>query len=176
MNKRIAELMELNKAVDVICAEVEKTNEVKREQIKGNYRDRWNAMFDDLDEIIPVVNNISKVDDRIGKYKFGYPYGFNYLSGEDGVTFIRGLKTTDVYVDIPGGWRQIRRDKFESWYRACKETVETLLDNWRGGRNLYGQIEKDLEERLAASIRRKVEECRKTTEELDLELERGESK
>lgn len=170
MNNKIVELMELSKAVDVICSEVEKNNEIKREQIKGNYKERWNALWDDLNEIIPVIDSFTKLDDRIGKYKFGYPYGFNYLSGEDGVTFIRGLKTTAVYVDLPGGWSQIHRDNFESWYRACKETVEVLLDNWRYGRNLYGQIEKDLEEILATSIKRKAEACRKATEELNKKL------
>lgn len=169
MNKRIAELMELNKAVDVICAEVEKTNEVKREQIKGNYRDRWNAMFDDLDEIIPVVHSITKGDDRIGKFRFGYPYGYRAI-GENGVTFIRNSASTVVYVDYGGGWDQIRRDNFDDWYRHYKPTVEALLDNWRDGRNLYGQIEVDLEKRLAASIKRKAEACRKVTEELDKKL------
>ena len=171
MNKRIAELMELNKAVDVICAEVEKTNEVKREQLKGNYRDRWNAMFDDLDEIIPVVHSITKGGDRIGKFGFGYPYGWCAIGGEDGVTFIRHSASTAVYVDYASGWNQIRRDNFEDWYRHYKPTVEALLDNWRDGRNLYGQIEKDLEERLAASIKKKAEACRKATEELDRKLE-----
>lgn len=169
MNKRIAELMELNKAVDVICAEVEKTNEVKREQLKGNYRDRWNAMFDDLDEIIPVVHSITKAGDRIGKFEFGYPYGYRAI-GEDGVTFIRNSASTVVYVDYGCGWNQIRRDNFEDWYRHYKPTVEALLDNWHGGRNLYGQIEKGLEKRLAASIKKKVEACRKATEELDKKL------
>ena len=170
MNNKIAELMELNKVVDVICAEVEKTNEVKRGQIKGNYRDRWNAMFDDLDEIIPVVHSITKEGDRIGRFEFGYPYGCA-IGWEDGVTFIRHSVSTVVYVDHACGWNQIRRDNFDDWYRYHKPTVEALLDNWRGGRNLYGQIEKDLEERLAASIKRKVEACRKATEELDMKLE-----
>jgi len=171
MNNKIAELMELNKAVDVICAEVEKTNEVKREQIKGNYRDRWNAMFDDLDEIIPVVHSITKAGDRIGQFEFGYPYGWCAIGWGDGVTFIRHSASTVVYVDYPGGWAQIQRDNFEDWYSNYKPTVEALLDNWRGGRNLYGQIEADLEKRLAASIKRKVEACRKATEELDRKLE-----
>lgn len=176
MNNKIVELMELSKAVDVICSEVEKHNEIKREQIKGNYKERWNAFWDDMDEIICVITSFTKFNDRIGKYKFGYPYGYNFLHGEDGITFIKKSKETVVYVDYPGGWSQIRRDNFEDWYRAYKETVETLLDNWHNGYNLYNQIEEDLENRLSASIRQKVEECRKTTEELDLELERGESK
>ena len=171
MNNKIVELMELSKAVDVICSEVEKHNEIKREQIKGNYKERWNAFWDDMDEIICVITSFTKFNDRIGKYKFGYPYGYNFLHGEDGITFIKKSKETVVYVDYPGGWSQIRRDNFEDWYRAYKETVETLLDNWRDGRNLYGQIEKDLEERLAASIKRKAEACRKATEELDRKLE-----
>lgn len=172
MNNKLKELMELSNSVDVICREVEKANEEKKVVVKQKLKDRWNAMIDDIQSFYPVIKSLGRKGcHRIGKYDFGYPYGYKAI-GPDGVTFIYNegypVKT---YIDHGGGWNSVERRDFDQWYSKYPKTVETLLENWRGGYyNVYSQIEKDLEKRLSESIKKRANECRKQTEELDKKL------
>ena len=168
MNKKIEELMALNNAVDVICNQVNKDNTEKRIQIKENYKERWQRMWDDLDKCIKVIDSIGYDDcQHIGKYEFGYPRGW-IATGASGITFITNRdKDTMVYMDNTTGWDQIVRNDFDFPYSKYKVYVEMLLDKWD---KLYGKILEDLEERLTKEIKKKIAKCKIETERLDEQL------
>ena len=174
MNNKIKELMELSAAVDVICNEVEKSNKEKEKAIEGKLKDKWNAMWDDIETFIPAVEMLRPKESyiHVGKYKYGYPYGFDYWM-EYGITFIvTPDKPIEVFMDYGGGWSEIKRNSFDYWMTYRKSCVEELLSHWRkdGKYDAYAQMEKDIEKRLAENIKRKAIECQKRTEELDCKL------
>lgn len=167
MNNKIAELMKLNAAVDTICEAVENENAEKDKKIMEGYRAKWEAMWDDLDELLPIVNElgIELNHKRIGKYTFGHIYGYAY-----GLTIVynRGFPAT-VALDSSGGcWDKATRSAFNRWIEHDRPVVECLLNNWI---DVKFQIEEDFENLLKAAIHNKAEKAANRTEELDRKLQ-----
>ena len=172
MNNKLRELMELSDAVDVICKSVDEEYAEKQERYKTTLSQLWNIMWDELDEFKTVVKSMHfNNGDRLGKYTFGYPYGYNALTGQDGLTFIIGQKNSVlVYCDFGGSWGPIHRWNFADVYRRHPDTVEALLGNWRKCMNVYEQIEKDLEKQFSERIKKKAMDHKKKLEEIDKKL------
>ena len=170
MTSKLKELMELNNAVDVIIKQVDKEDAVKDEKIKANMRERWNKMWDDLDDILPAVEILRQkctfaYSDQIG-YEYGYPYGWK-ATGANRIYFILSTYSTRVYMDKSGGWEETDRDCFDHWMRAYRPCVEELLKNWD---RVYKEMVNDIERRVAENIRKKIKDCKDKTETLDRKL------
>ena len=166
MNDKIKSLMELSSQVDVICKAVEQENAAKDEAIIKSYRTRWDKMWDELDEFISAVNIFkTKGCHHIGKYTFGYPYGYR-VTGKCGLTFATNTNfPTMVILDRSSGWGEIHRNSFDEWMnKDWRKSVEFLLDNWT---DVKYQIEEDFQRRLKEHIDTKIKNAAETTEDID---------
>lgn len=170
MNNKLKELMELSNAVDVIIKQADEGNAAKEEKLKYKMLDRWNAMWDDMDDILPAVEMLrpQKHYKHIGKYNYGYPYGWDALRTY-GITFVVVANTrTKIMMDCVGGWGEITRDSFDELMRCHRPCIEMLLEKWDG---VYENMTKDIEMRIADNIKKKIKDCKERTEEIDRKLE-----
>ena len=175
MINKLNELMKLSNAVDIICKAANEENIRKDKVLKGKLADQWIGMWNDIDTILPILEVFRPKANHIhiGPYKYGYPYGFNYLH-ENGITFIvSSIGRIEVMMDKGGGWEEITRDMdvFDYWMRCHRPCVEMLLDKWN---EVFENIQSDMEKRLAKNIKERINACKNETVELDRKLARYE--
>lgn len=170
MNNKIKALMELNSQVETICKAVAEENALKDKAIIESYKTRWESMWDELEEFITVIDAIKPIGcHRLGKYTFGYPYGYK-ATGKRGLTFVTNTDFPAVtMLDGNSGWGKITRNSFKSWMNSTdRKSIEFLLDNWT---DVKFQIETDLQKRLENYINNKIKNTAETTEDLDKRME-----
>lgn len=163
MTDKLRELIELGKSVDVICAEVDKSNAKKQEVYKAGLAEQWKSMVDDLTSLLPAVEAIN-FDNYIifGDYIVRYERNSN---GNIGISVYYNVER-HFAMDCP-----VSKDKgkydFESWYEKWPLRTEWLLDNWE---ELYAGILEELEKRISYEIKRKIRERERKTEQMDKKL------
>ena len=173
MTEKLKELMELSNAVDVICKSVAKDNAEKQKLIDIRLEDKWNKMWEDIVSILPALEVLRPKNHyvHIGKYEYGYPYGWNAM-GANGITFIIDTHNPiAVYMDKSGGWEQMGNEKsdFDYWMRHYKPCIEMLLNEWP---DMFPKIQADLERRIAENIKNRIKTCEQETKKLDEKLAR----
>lgn len=171
MTDKLKELMELNKAVDVLCAAVDKENNVRREKIQGNIEELWNDMWDDIEkDILPVIKTFDK--NRVNYIEGLYPFykGWKIRQEMHSITF---YTNGTVYLDYTGGRIPIHRDGYWNYVLTFREQdaekrAEILVTHWK--EKTYPMIIKELEKWAEKIIKDKIKEKEKETTDLERRL------
>lgn len=172
MDKRLQELMELNDAVDIVCANCDKENAKRRAIIQENYEDKWNGMWDDIKrDIFPVVEKLNLSTISLD-YTYKYIRTAHYCANDfHSIKFVKlGNNVTGtpaVYLDYDGGHSEISKDSFREWFLCTphqkKARVMGLLDDWD---RLYDTILDDLAKKMEEQIKKKLKDKEEETREL----------
>lgn len=161
MDKRLQELMELDEAVDIICAACDKENDRRREKIAEDYDDKWNGMWDDIErDILPVRE---KIDISCLSYEYAPTTDLLGIHTCE----LKFYKNNRVYFDYCGGHERIERKSFPCLYNNLsgdrQERVKKLLDRWEF---LYDEILNNFADLLEKQIKQKIKDKELETYEL----------
>lgn len=167
MTDKLKELMELNKAVDVLCAEVDKENEIRKNKIRDNTRELWNEMWDDIErDIIPVVKTFDK--NRVSRIEGIYPFykGWTIRPELHSIKFYTDGK---VYLDHTNGHTEIHRYGYSDFVvnfreQDAEERAEILVKYWK--EKTYPMIIKELEKWAEKIVKDKIREKEMETQDL----------
>ena len=167
MTDKLKELMELNKAVDVLCAEVDKENEIRKTKIRDNTRELWYEMWDDIErDIIPVVKTFDK--NRVSRIEGIYPFykGWTIRPELHSIKFYTDGK---VYLDHTNGHAEIRRYSYSDFVenfrdQDAEERVEVLVKYWK--EKTYPMIIEELEKWAEKIVKDKIKEKEMETKDL----------
>ena len=168
MTDKLKELMELNKAVDVLCAEVDKENEIRKSKIRDNTRELWLEMWDDIErDIIPVVKSFGGNKRNI-YIEATYPFYKGWTIRPE-LHSIRFYADGKVYLDYTNGHTAINRygysdfvANFREW--DAEERAEILVKYWK--EKTYPMIIKELEKWAEKIVKDKIREKEMETKDL----------
>lgn len=151
---KLDELMELNRAVDVIINSAKKDNEKTEKEIVATEIELWNKMWDDIEEwyrkgYIDIINDHGII--------LEVPYGYydrtvwTYCIK----LYKHTYKTPCIYLDMGGGHTEIKRYHGLSLINNERwgEYITALLLNWEKTKN---KIEQKLTDLIAKAIKEKT--------------------
>jgi len=151
---KLDELMELNKAVDVIINSAKKDNEKTEKEIVATKIELWNKMWDDIEEWYRK----GYVDAAVADFPYNsinIPYGYSDIYS---ISWQRKyeikLYNNRVYLDVIGGHTGIKRDDYSlinhEYHGKC---ITVLLLSWKKTKD---KIEQELVNSIAENIKRKT--------------------
>lgn len=186
MNERLRELMELSRAVDTLCAACDKENDKRKTVIMESYEEKWNKMWDDIEnDVLPVVEEYIKNEMFLRNHFPGLCYDYHYIrpTGDYYALDSHQIKfyyPSSVFIDYTDGKHCRIKREIESRFHNNSEItahgfelynmgdnsqrrVEGLLDDWD---RLYEVIMKDLADRMEKQIKERLKAKEKEVKEL----------
>lgn len=153
---KLDELMELNKAVDVIINSAKKDNEKTEKEIVATEIELWNKMWNDIEEWYRK----GYVDAALANFPYSsinIPYGYSDIYSISWQTkYEIKLYDNRVYLDVIGGHTRIEKDDYSlinhEYHGKC---ITVLLLSWEKTKD---KIEQELESLIADNIKRKTKE------------------
>lgn len=158
---KLDELMELNRAVDVIINSAMEDNERVEAEIFATEIEQWNKMWDDIEEWY----NKGYINAALANFPYNsinIPYGYSDIYSISWQTkYEIKLHNDKVYLDVIGGHTEIKRDDDYTlinhiYHSKC---ITELLLNWEKTKD---KIEQKLESLIAENIKRKTKETENT--------------
>lgn len=166
---KLDELMELNKAVDVIINSAKKDNEKTEKEIVATEIELWNKMWNDIEEWYRK----GYVDAALANFPYSsinISYGYSDIYSISWQTkYEIKLYDNRVYLDVIGGHTRIERDDYSlinhEYHGKC---ITVLLLSWEKTKD---KIEQELINSIAKNIKRKTKETENTINNNNATLE-----
>ena len=154
---KLDELMELNKAVDVIINSAKKDNEKTEKEIVATKIELWNKMWDDIEEWYDK-GYIDIIEDHGLILEVPYRYYDRTIWTYYIKLYKRTYKTPCIYLDMGDGHSEIKRYHGPSLINdeCWGKYITALLLNWEKTKN---KIEQKLTDLVAKAIKEKTKKA-----------------